>query len=132
MAFNFSDLTPAARRAAFAHMGPRPGAKRAPRSLGTGAQHRRLSAKSKATVPAPKPDAGTNDRVDPYKGKLSAGYIRGEKPTADDHALLASRYLEMHGTGGVRKKIAQLQARKKLTAKDQQHLSALQSVVGRK
>lgn len=46
-----------------------------------------------------------------------------------DHQLLASRYLDMHGTAGVRRKIAQLQTRKRLTATEQGQLAALKALL---
>src|SRR6185312_1551992 len=52
------------------------------------------------------------------KRPLSPGYLKGEKPTESDHAVLANRYLLMHGDAGVSKKILQLEGRKRLSPGD--------------
>ena len=62
------------------------------------------------------------------KRSLSTGYTKGEKPTESDHIVLANRYLLMHGDAGVDKKIAQLEARKRLGPGDRATLAALKSL----
>jgi hypothetical protein len=120
VAFNFDDLTPAARRAAFAHMGAKGRGKRA---LGSGARHRAMTAEKPAATREPVFTGAPHP-----SGELSQAYLRGGKPTEQDHGVLARRYLLMHGDAGVRTKIAQLQARKRLSAKDQASLAALRAL----
>lgn len=122
MAFKFDDLTPAARRAAFAHMGKRKG-----KGLGSGTRHRAMSAKKPKADVKPAREQVYTGPAHP-SGELSQSYLRDGKHTGDDHGVLARRYLLMHGDAGVRKKIAQLQARKRLSAKDQQSLAALKAL----
>lgn len=67
MAFSFEDLTPEAKRAAFAHMDRK--------RLGSGARHKRLSAKKKSAVE----DRGKGT----VTGKLGGGSMKGELSAAD-------------------------------------------------
>jgi len=67
--FNFDDLDPAAKRAAFAHMG---GGKR---HLGSGSRHKKLSAKKKAAV--------EHHGKATVSGKLGHGSMKGELSPAD-------------------------------------------------
>lgn len=48
---------------------------------------------------------------------------------SQDPNLLATRYLAMHGTTGVRRKVAQLTARKRLSARDRSLLAALKALL---
>ncbi|MFB9687696.1 hypothetical protein [Amycolatopsis plumensis] len=132
MAFDFMDLTPEARRAAFAHMD---GKGKGKRRLGSGARHRAMTAESKKASPAkPTPRAAEASREPVFTGpshptgELSQSYLRGGKPTPEDHGILARRYLQMHGSAGVRTRIAQLRARKRLSSKDQAQLAALRAL----
>ena len=131
MAFSFEDLTPDAKKAAFAHMD---GKGKGKRRLGSGTRHRAMAAQSKKTSPAT-PAVHAEAKREPVftgpphpTGELSQGYLRGGKPTEQDHGVLARRYLLMHGDAGVRTKIAQLQARKRLSSKDQAQLAALRAL----
>ncbi|MEV4053029.1 hypothetical protein AB0J55_17740 [Amycolatopsis sp. NPDC049688] len=64
MAFNFDELTPEAKRAAFAHM-----------RLGSGGRHKKLSAKKKAAV-----EHHGRGKV---SGKLDSGTVKGNLTAAD-------------------------------------------------
>ncbi len=44
---------------------------------------------------------------------------------SQEHQLLAGCYLAMHGTAGVRRKVTQLEGRKRLTARERSLLAAL-------
>lgn len=70
MAFNFDDLDPAAKRAAFAHMGGGKG-----KRLGSGARHKKLSAKKKAAV--------EHHGKASVSGKLGHGSMKGQLSPAD-------------------------------------------------
>lgn len=123
MAFNFDKLTPDAKRAAFAHMDSN---RKGTRRLGSGARQRAMAARHpKAEKPAQEPVYTGQPHP---SGELSQAYLRGGKPTAEDHGVLARRYLLMHGSAGVHKRIAQLQARKRLSAKEQASLAALRAL----
>lgn len=103
MAFDFEKLKPEARRAAFAHMKSR--------KLGAGARHANLS--SKKPVPPPATAAKS-----PSTGAST--------PSHD--SVLAQRYRVMHGDAGVRRKIAQMQGKKRLSSAEKSQLDALKGL----
>ena len=65
---------------------------------------------------------------EPKVGTTSATDVN--KVSSGTPAELAARYVQMHGDAGTRKKIAQLEARKTLSAKDRESLAALKAAVG--
>lgn len=65
-----------------------------------------------------------NNAAPAAKAKKPAGASAGSP------AELAGRYVQMHGDAGARQKIAQLEARKTLSARDKSLLAALKSAVG--
>lgn len=76
----------------------------------------RAKAPKSRTIPD-KPKVGTTSATD--VNKVSSG----------SPAELAQKYVQMHGAEGTRKKIAQLEARKTLTARDRASLAALKAAV---
>jgi hypothetical protein len=66
-----------------------------------------------------------NNAAPAAKTKKPAGGASSGSP-----AELAGRYVQMHGDAGARQKIAQLEARKTLSARDKSLLAALKSAVG--
>lgn len=93
MAFNFDDLDPAAKRAAFAHMGGGKG-----KRLGSGARHKKLSAKKKAAV--------EHHGKASVSGKLGHGSMKGELPADHEKGSMGGKLPIAKGRPAVRKPAA--------------------------